>query len=67
MTTVVKLRLKDREMKRLDELSRMSNKDKSTVVRELINYGWEFLMMKLYREGKLSLSILAEKLDLSVS
>ena len=41
--------------------------DKSTVARELLDYGWEFLMMKLYREGKLSLSTLADKLELSVS
>jgi len=40
-------------MKRLDELSKMSHKDKSAVARELIDYGWEFLMMKMYREGKL--------------
>jgi len=45
----------------------MSHKDKSTVARELIDYGWEFLMIKLYREGKLSLSTLADKLELSVS
>lgn len=32
-----------------------------------IDYGWEFLMLKLYREGKLSLGTLAEKLELSVS
>ena len=38
----------------------MSHKDKSTVARELIDYGWEFLMIKLYREGKLSLSTLAD-------
>ena len=64
---VVSLRLKDREMKRLDELSKMSHKDKSTVARELIDYGWEFLMMKRYKEGKLSLSTLSDKLELSLS
>ncbi len=65
--SVISLRLKDREIKRINELSRMENKDKSAVARELIDYGWEFLMIKLYREGKLSLSALAEKLKLSVS
>ena len=64
---VVSLRLKDREIKRLDELSKMSHKDKSTVARELIDYGWEFLMMKRYKEGKLSLSTLSDKLELSLS
>ncbi|MCF6148050.1 MAG: ribbon-helix-helix protein, CopG family [Candidatus Kuenenia sp.] len=65
--SVISLRLKDKEIKRINELSRMEHKDKSTVARELIDYGWEFLMIKHYREGKLSLSALAEKLELSVS
>lgn len=65
--SVISLRLKEREIKRINELSKMGNKDKSTVARELIDYGWEFLMIKLYKEGKLSLSVLAEKLELSVS
>ena len=65
--SVISLRLKDREMKRINELSKTGHKDKSTVARELIDYGWEFLMIKLYREGKLSLSALSAKLELSVS
>ncbi|MEW6417813.1 MAG: hypothetical protein AB1480_06800 [Nitrospirota bacterium] len=65
--SVLSLRLKDREIKRINELSIMVNKDKSTVARELIEYGWEFLMIKLYREGKMSLSTLSSKLELSVS
>jgi len=65
--SVISLRLKDRELKRINELSRMVNKDKSTVARELIEYGWKFLMIKLYREGKMSLGTLSSKLELSVS
>lgn len=65
--SVISLRLKDREIKRINEIAGMLHKDKSTVARELIDYGWEFLMIKLYREGKMSLSTLASKLDLSVS
>ena len=65
--SVISLRLKEREIKRINELSKMVHKDKSTVARELIEYGWEFLMIKLYREGKLSLSTLAIRLELSVS
>jgi len=65
--SVISLRLKDREFKRLAELSRLSRKDKSTVARELLDQGWEFMMIKLYREGRLSLSSLAEKLDVSLS
>jgi len=42
-------------------------KDKSTVARELLDYGWDFLILKYYKEGKLSLSSLASKLGISVS
>ena len=65
--SVISLRLKEKELKRLNELSQMVHKDKSTVARELLDYGWEFMMIKLYREGKLSLSTFASKLELSVS
>lgn len=65
--SVISLRLKDREMNRINETAGILRKDKSAVARELIDYGWEFLMLKLYREGKLSLGTLAEKLELSVS
>jgi len=65
--SVISLRLKEKELKRLNELSRMVHKDKSAVARELLDYGWEFMMIKFYREGKLSLSTFASKLELSVS
>ncbi len=65
--SVISIRLKDKEIKRINELSQITDKDKSTVARELIDYGWEFLMIKLYKEGKLSLGSLSEKLDLSIS
>ena len=64
---VISLRLKDRDLERLDELSRALHKDKSTMARELLEYGWDFLMLEYYKEGKLSLSGLAKKLDLSIS
>lgn len=51
----------------LEELSRLEHKDKSTVARRLIDYGWEFLMLKYYKDGKLSLEVLSRKLDLSLS
>lgn len=64
---VISLRLKERDFKRINELAKKEHKDKSTVARELLEHGWKFLMLKLYKEGKLSLSSLAEKLELSVS
>ncbi len=65
--SVMSIRLKEREIKRINELSRMTKEDKSTVARQLLDYGWEFLMIKLYREGKLSLNSLARKLELSIT
>jgi predicted HTH domain antitoxin len=64
---VISLRLKDRDLERLDELSKAMHKDKSTLARELLEYGWDFLMLKYYKEGKLSLAGLAKKLDVSIS
>ena len=65
--SVISLRLKDRELRKLKELSIEEQKDKSTVARELIQEGWNFLMIRQYRQGKLSLGILAQRLDLSLS
>jgi len=65
--SVISLRLKETELKKLNELSIEEQKDKSTVARELIREGWNFLMIRQYRQGKLSLSSLAQRLDLSLS
>jgi len=64
---VVSLRLKDRDLERLDELSKLERKDRSTMARELLEHGWEFLMLRYYKEGKLSLEGLAKKLNMSIS
>ena len=64
---VISLRLKDKDLERIEELSKLERKDKSTIARELLEYGWEFLMVKYYKEGKLSLESLAKKLDISIS
>ncbi len=64
---VISLRLKDRDLERIEELSKLEHKDKSTIARELLEYGWEFLMVRYYKEGKLSLEGLAKKLDVSIS
>jgi len=65
--SVISLRLKETEFRKLTELSKEEQKDKSTVARELIREGWNFLMIRQYRQGKLSLGTLAQRLDLSLS
>jgi len=64
---VISLRLKEKDFNKLDEFSKMVNKDKSTVARELLENGWKFSMIRLYRDGRLSLETLASKLELSIS
>ncbi|MBN2495356.1 MAG: ribbon-helix-helix protein, CopG family [Deltaproteobacteria bacterium] len=64
---VISLRLKDRDLARIEELAELQGKDRSTVARELIEQGWELMMVRLYKLGKISLAGLAAKLDLSVS
>jgi len=65
--TVISVRLDDRDLEKLDELSKLERKDRSTAARELLKYGWEFLMLRYYKEGTLSLESLAKKLDVSIS
>ncbi len=50
---VISLRLKDKDLERIEELSKLEHKDKSTIARELLEYGWEFLMIRYYKERKL--------------
>lgn len=64
---IISLRLKEKDLKRFGELSRLEHKDKSTIARELIEYGWDFLMVKYYKEKKLSLGGFAKKLNISIS
>ncbi len=64
---VISLRLKESDLERLDELAKLEGKEKSTIARELLEYGWDFLMLKHYKMGKLSLEGLARKLDISIS
>ena len=63
---VISLRLENSELKRIDDLSSEEHKGRSAVARELIQQGWQFRMLKQYRDGKLSLGGLAKSLDLTV-
>jgi hypothetical protein len=40
---------------RIRRLAGKVKKDQSTVTRELIARGWDYLMLRQYKEGKLSL------------
>ena len=65
--TVMSLRLSDRELRIIQSLSKTESKERSKVVRELLEEGWVFHMLRRYREGKLSLGHLAKTLRRSLS
>ena len=65
--SVLSIRLKEKELERIKELSKLRKEDKSTVAKELMDCGWDYLMVKLYKDGKISLGTLSEKLELSMS
>jgi len=64
---VMSLRLGEKEIKFIEKMAKREKRDKSTITRQLIGYGLTYLMIKLYREGKLSLGKTAKGLDLSIS
>jgi predicted HTH domain antitoxin len=61
------VRLDNKTLRRLRELSSRENKEVSTVARELIDQGLELVTLREYREGKLSLGSVAKRLDMSLS
>ncbi|GBD39831.1 hypothetical protein HRbin37_02117 [bacterium HR37] len=64
---VLSLRLSKKEVEKIEEIARKENKKKGEVARSLLSYGWIFLNLKRYKEGKISLETLAKELELSVS
>ncbi len=63
-TKVISLRLDPKQLERLKELATEERKERSELARELIDYGLMLKMFKLYRQGKVSLGYVAEKLSL---
>ncbi|MBS3813355.1 ribbon-helix-helix protein, CopG family [Candidatus Bipolaricaulota bacterium] len=60
-------RLDEAELKRIEKLAKEEGEDKSKTVRELLDYGWEYLMIRKYKDGKLSLSKLSQELEEPIS
>ena len=67
MKDVMSVRLGPEGLRRLKELSKRDHKEMSAVARELMDYGWVFLMLREYREGKQSLGSFAKALGVSLS
>ena len=63
---IMSVRLDERSLKKIRKLAGRENKDQSAVARELIAGGWDYLMIRRYKEGRLSLGRLADELGRSV-
>ena len=64
--TVVSLRLSERELRMIRQLSQAESKERSQMVRQLLEEGHMFHLLRLYREGKLSLGRFAKQLGKSL-
>lgn len=64
---VVSVRLDRKEIEMIEKLAKAQKRDKSAVTRELIDYGWYYLALRNYKDGKLSLGGLAKRLDLTLA
>jgi predicted transcriptional regulator len=67
MKEVMSVRLDSEGLRRLRELSKREKKEMSAVARELMDYGWVFLMLREYREGKRSLGSFARELGVPLT
>lgn len=56
-------RLDEKELERIEKLAQEEGESKSKTVRELLDYGWEYLMLQQYKKGNISLSLLSQELD----
>ena len=61
------LRLSEEELKRLKALAKAEEKEQSAQARELLAEGLKYKMLLRYREGKISLGMLSEALELCLS
>lgn len=67
MAKVITLRLKERELGIIKNLSGKEHGDRSYAARKLIDYGWIYYILKNYREGKISIGKAAMELDLTIT
>ena len=61
------LRLTLEEQKHILKWAKQEKTDKSQAARELMEYGWKFVLLERYRTGKISLELLAKELNMTFS
>ena len=64
---VMSVRLSDKEVKLIQALAQEEDKEKSSEARELMLDGIKYKMLLGYKQGKVSLGMLAKKLGMSLS
>ena len=64
---VVSTRISEEQKQYIEKIVKKEGKKKGEVTRELIKYGFYYLMVRDYKEGRLSLGKLARELSLSLS
>jgi len=64
---VMSVRLSDKEVKLIQTLAHEEDKEKSSEARELMLDGIKYKMLLGYKQGKVSLGMLAEKLGIPLS
>lgn len=67
MAKVITLRLKEKELGFIEEISKKENGDRSYAARKLIDYGWIYFILKSYKEGKISIGKAAKELNLTIT
>lgn len=67
MKNVMSVRLDTEALRRLRELAKRERKEISTVARELMDEGWVLLTLREYRQGKLSLGMVAKRLKIPLA
>ncbi len=64
---VLSVRLDEEELRHIKALAKKEETGQSQIARELINEGWKFYLLRMYKEGKLSLGSLAKELNMTIS
>jgi predicted HTH domain antitoxin len=64
--SIVAIRLSNCNLRRVEAVQALENIDRSTLVKELIEYGLRYRVVCLYEKGKLSAGRGAEILDISL-
>lgn len=67
MAKVITLRLREKELGFIEELSKKEKGDRSYAARKLIDYGWRYFTLKNYKDGKISIGKAAKELELTIT